>query len=202
MDETFQGKIRQAVNSGNKPAEQIRNKFTRRFLYSLPSTDKGKIIDSQEMFELEVTKAMLKNSDQRIVLHVNYGRGDNPTKKVTFPNFVLSTKFPDNVFILKNNTVVVCLNIVEEEDTNVMRIICATFDKVEKAFDDPYDSAEYHSYLVSKCSNQRFEEFNVNSIKAKMLALPYLPEVTTTLPDILKSVNDKWFVTALQHTVL
>jgi len=58
MDETFQGKIRQAVNSGNKPAEQIRNKFTRRFLYSLPSTDKGKIIDSQEMFELEVTKAM------------------------------------------------------------------------------------------------------------------------------------------------
>ena len=81
-------------------------------------------------------------------------------------------------------------------------MICATFDKVEKAFDNPFDSSEYDSYLVSKCNNDRYEEFNINSIKAKMLALPYLPENTTTLPDILKSLNDKWFVISLQHTVL
>ena len=50
MDETFQGKIRKAVHTGNKPAEQIRKRLVQRFLYLLPTRPDGTIVDSKDLF--------------------------------------------------------------------------------------------------------------------------------------------------------
>lgn len=80
IDETFQGKMRQAVHGGNLPAEQIRNRLVQRFLYLLPTNPDGTVIDSKSMFEMEVKKALLKNSKERIVLSFKIGREEDPTK--------------------------------------------------------------------------------------------------------------------------
>lgn len=200
MDETFQGKMRQAVHSGNRPAEQIRNRLVQRYLYLLPTRQDGTIVDSQDLFELEFKKAQQKNSKERIVINYKIGRGANPTKTVTFPNFVLSTKFPNNVVLLKNMSVVVCLNLVEHPDTNVLTMICLKFENVVDAFTTPYLSSRYQTYVASQIGS-RYEEYNVNNIKAKMLPLPFLPTDCSQMPKITDRTAGKWFVTALQHTV-
>ncbi len=88
MDETFQGKIRQAVHSGNLPAEKIRNRLVQRFLYLLPTKEDGTILDSKDLFELEVKKAQLKHSEERIVLQFKIGRGEIPPKQLHFPTLL------------------------------------------------------------------------------------------------------------------
>lgn len=69
-----------------------------RFLYLLPTHANGKIVSSEEMFELEVAKFKNKNSKSRIVIDFMIGRGKKPPKTVTFPGFTISNKFPNNVF--------------------------------------------------------------------------------------------------------
>ena len=201
MDETFKGKMRQAVHSGSKPAEQIRNRLVQRYLYLLPTRNDGTILDSKSLFELEVKKATQKGSKERIVLNYKVGRGSNPKKTVVFPNFTVTTTFPDNVLLMANESVVLCLNLVVDPDTNVMTMICAKFTAIDNPFPFPYHASRFQQYIVSNLS-PRVDVYNVNQIKAKMLACPYLLENYVMLPDIFEcSSKNRWFVTALQHTV-
>jgi hypothetical protein len=96
--ESFQIFARNGVRQGNQVCEQIRNRLMERFLYLLPIHANGKIVSSEEMFELEVAKFKNKNSKSRIVIDFKIGRGKKPQKTVTFPGFTISNKFPNNVF--------------------------------------------------------------------------------------------------------
>ena len=182
--------MRQAVHSGSKPAEQIRNRLVQRYLYLLPTSNDGTILDSKSLFELEVKKATQKGSKERIVLNYKVGR-----------NFTVTTTFPDNVLLMANESVVLCLNLVVDPDTNVMTMICAKFTAIDNPFPFPYHASRFQQYIVSNLS-PRVDVYNVNQIKAKMLACPYLLENNVMLPDIFeRSSKNRWFVTALQHTV-
>ena len=128
-------------------------------------------------------------------------KNSHGTKSATFPNSTVSTKFPDNVVLLKNKSVAVCLNLVEHPETNVLAMICKKFEKLENAFDIPYSSSRFHTNVGSHLS-ERYDEYNVNQIKAKMVPLPFLPSDCSKLADISeRSPTNKWFLSALQHTV-
>ncbi len=123
-----------------------------RFLYLLPTRGDGKILRSAEMFELEVAKFYNKSSKRLVVLEFNIGRGKKPTKTVIFSDFSITNKFPNNVFLMQNDTVVVCFDILNDSNTNVIRIGVRTFSSLESAFKVTYDSSRFNTSLGSKLS--------------------------------------------------
>ena len=146
--------------------EQIRNRLMERFLYLLPNQEDGKIISSEDMFELEVAKFKTKISKSLVVIDLKIGRGKKPTKTVTFAGFSISNKFPDNVLLMQNNSVVVCFDILKDSNSDVLQIGVKKFSCLESAFEVPYDSSRFSTFLGSKLS-ETVELFNVNNIKVK-----------------------------------
>lgn len=200
--ENFYRVFRNILRSGNKPLEQIRNRLVERSKYLLPTTADGMIMNSFEQFKLEVKKCEAKNSNKKIVLDFTVTKGLNGLKKLTFPNFVLSNKFPNNVCILKNKDIVVCQDIIEYPlKSNIFLIIGIKWKVKENAFSVPFLSSDHSIYVVSKLDN-RIGEWNVNCIAAKMYALPYKLTDYKVLPDISCTENPcEWFVTPIRHTL-
>lgn len=171
-----------------------------RFLYLLPTHDNGKILSSEEMFELELAKFKSKNSKSLVVIDLKIGRGKQPTKTITFPGFSMSNKFPNNVLLMQNGSVVVCFDILKDSNSDVLRIGVKTFSCLESAFNVPYESSRFSTFLGSKLS-ETVDIFNVNSIKAKMFAVPFAIDDHSKLPNILTCTSTKWFLTPIRHTL-
>jgi len=93
MFESVQSIHRVALKTGNKPCEQIRNRFIERFKYHHPTTTDGKIMDSHVLFEIEVAKAAQIQNKQQVVVEFKVGKKkENPTTTVTLPTFKISNK--------------------------------------------------------------------------------------------------------------
>ena len=198
--ESFQTFAKNGIRQGNKVCEQIRNRLMERFLYLLPNQEDGKIISSEDMFELEVAKFKTKISKSLVVIDLKIGRGKKPTKTVTFAGFSISNKFPDNVLLMQNNSVVVCFDILKDSNSDVLQIGVKKFSCLESAFEVPYDSSRFSTFLGSKLS-ETVELFNVNNIKGKMFAVPFAKEDCSKLPNILTCPSTKWFLTPIRHTL-
>ena len=123
-------------------------------------------------------------------------------KSITFPNFKLTNRFPNNVVLMRNNAVVVVDDISQDpQGRNIFKIFGPKFDQVYPAFRTPYESAKYFTFVATKI-RETGGEYNVNSIKCELFVTPL--DVTLDLkevPDILKTRNQKWFVTPLRHTI-
>jgi hypothetical protein len=153
--ETFQMFVRKGVRHGNKICEQVRNRLMERFLYPLPSKADGTIITNEEMFEIEVAKHSAKNSNQQIVVDWNPGRGHFPTQILTFPDYSISNKFPNNALLLRDASIVVCTSIIKNKDS-VFQIRGMKFEKVKDAFKVPYVSSRFNTVLASKLGDMIF----------------------------------------------
>ena len=203
--ENFQGFFCAHVISGNKTVEQLKNRLIERYKYLLPTLAVGSIITSTKLFELEVAKEELRNSvGHRIVVDFTIGRGVDPMKKLTFPDMIVTNKFPKNILLMTNGSVVVCTDIKEHpEGSNIFWMNCAKFRKLENAFVVPFVSSKYEIYLVSQYS-ELFDEFNANKIAAKMFAFPnQLKPDCDKLPNIIDPLSSqKWFVTPIRHSLI
>ena len=196
--ENFYRFFRNILSSGNKPLQQIRNRLVERSKYLLPTFSDGMIMNSTEHFFLEIERE--NNCHNKVVLNFKTGRGSDPEKKITFPDFVLSNKFPNNVALLKNGNVVVCTDFVENPlGSRVLLIIGFKFSLKEDAFHYSYASSSYGTYVVSKLDN-RINEWNLNNLAGKMYALPHKLNDYSALPDI-RTNTCKWFVTPIRHTL-
>lgn len=196
--ETFQMFVRKGVRHGNKICEQVRNRLMERFLYLLPSKADGSIITNEEMFEIEVAKHSAKNSNKQIVVDWNPGRGHFPTQILTFPDYSISNKFPNNVLLLRDASIVVCTSILKNKDS-VFQIRGMKFEKVKDAFKVPYVSSRFNTVLASKLGG--YDIWNVNAIRGKMFACPFDQNDCSTLPNIVTEKTAIWFVTPIRHTL-
>ena len=70
------------------------------------------IVHSSKQYFLEMKRAENKWKN-KITLNYKIGRGADPGGKITFSDFVYSNKFPNNIAILKNGSVVVCTDLIE-----------------------------------------------------------------------------------------
>lgn len=113
--ENFYNFFRKSLRSGLKPLEQWRNRLVERSKYLLPTASDGSILETDQMFKLEVKKFELEQSETKIVLDFSSKnrKEDLPLKSLTFSNFGLTNKFPENVFMLKNGVIAVCTDIIE-----------------------------------------------------------------------------------------
>ena len=190
--------FRNILSSENKPLEQIRNRLVERSKYLLPTSSDGMIINSSQ--QLLLGKEQEMNSSNKVVLSFKTGKGSDKEKKITFHDFVLSNKFPNNVALMKNGNVVVCTDFIENPPASkVLLIIGSKFSLKEDAFHYPYASSTYGTHIVSKLEN-RIGEWNLNCLQGKMYALPHKLSDYTDLPDIRTSTC-KWFVTPIRHTL-
>ena len=199
--ETFQMFARNDVRQGNKVCEQIRNRLMERFLYLLPTRADGTIVTDEEMFKIEVASYEARNSDKAVVVDWKPGRGNNPTEKLVFPDYAISNKFPNDVLLMKDNSVVVCTNIIKKSN-KVFQVKGLRFRKQDDAFPIPYISSRFNTHLVSK--PETYDIWNINAIKGKMFACPFNPKhctVNTPIPNIVTDKTTVWFVTPLRHTL-
>ena len=122
-------------------------------------------------------------------------------KVLKLKGFTITNCFPDNVCLLKNGSVIVCVDIQEHpEGSGVFSLIGFKFGKLENTFNTPFQSSKYHIHIASKLKN-RVSEWNINAVKSKMYTTPYkfCEEVRPfKLPDILSS-HSKWHVSPLFH---
>jgi hypothetical protein len=199
--ENFQGFFRNTILSGNLPVEQLRNRMIERFKYLLPTLSDGTIIQDLKLFKIEVARSEARVSRQKVVVDFSVGRGSNPTKTLFFPNFSLTNKFPNNICLMKNGAVVVCVDF-EADTSNSIELVGFKFLRLENAHTQPFVSSRFQIYLASKIAS-RISNYNVNCIAGKMYAMPHKVSAhLQVVPDILKRCSvQKWYVSPLRHTL-
>lgn len=173
--------------------------------YALTTGRDDRILSSFDEFEREADLLKSINSQTNVFIKCTMS---SVLKKLVFSTFVLSNRFPNNVFVSKDNAIIVCQDIIEYpmcSDNYV--IVGRKFCSKRDAFLLPYNSSDFDSYVVSKL-NKDVDEWDFNLIKGKMCAIPnkFNPfqcgNVLSPLPDILElNSNREWFVSAIQHTV-
>jgi hypothetical protein len=204
MFENIQHIFTRALRTGFKPVAQIRNRFIERYKYRLPTLGNGTVMNCYDLFQEEVEKASFVQSKAQVVTKWKIGKGSNPKKSLSLPTYTITNKFPNNVLLLKDDTVVVVENIIEcPPNSKVMKIIGRSFDVLEPAHPKPaqpdlFLSTRFNIYLASKLS--LVGEWNINFIKAKMFVVPYNPTDCHVLPNI-ESDPVKWYVSPLRHTL-
>jgi hypothetical protein len=201
--ENFQRFFRDQILSGNLPVEQLRNRMIERFKYLLPTAADGTIIDAVSLFKIEVARSELLHSKQKLIVDFSVSRGINPTKTILFPNFSITNKFPNNICLMRNGAVVVCVDFVDDrEENNVINIVGFKFLRLEDAHTVPFVSSRFQIYLASKIAS-RISDYDSKCIAGKMYAMPHrLNTECKELPDILESDSvQKWYVSPIRHTL-
>lgn len=195
-----------AISSGNLPVEQIRNRLIEKNKYVFPSTSDGRIITSFKEFEMEAKRMKTIHLKENAFISCSM---TERFKKLVFSTFTLSNKFPNNVCILANGSIVVCIDIIEyPKESREYSIVGRKFSSVVSAFNKPYCSKDYKTYVVSKLSHQ-IDEWDFNLIAGKMFAVPddfnnyrFGRVEEPRVPDILGEYsNAMWYVQPIQHTV-
>lgn len=184
--------------SGNLPVEQMRNRLMERSKYLLPTGPDGLIISTYQQFQIEASRLKLKDKDVNFVIEFKVNVGSDKYKLIRFPKFTLTNKFPDNVCLLKNGSIVVCVDIID--DANVLLIAGFKFRSLKECYKNPFPSSKFHTYVASNIA-LRPSEWNVHNVAGKMYVTPHkFRECSKGMPDILVPSN-KWFVSPLFHTL-
>jgi hypothetical protein len=110
------------------------------------------------------------NSGEKVVVTFTEWKG---TKKIVFPDYVLTNKYPNNICLLKNGIIVVCKDLIDSPPQSKVFLIIGSFFQVrESACVQPFMSSDYHTFLVSK-PDDLIREWNLNNLQCKMYAVPY-----------------------------
>jgi hypothetical protein len=120
-----------------------------------------------------------------------------PTQILTFPDYSISNKFPNNVLLLRDASIVVCTSIIKKD--SVFQIRGMKFEKLKDAFTEPHVSSRFNTVLASKLGG--YGIWNVNAIRGKMFACPFDRNDCSTLPNIVTEKTATWFVTPIRHTL-
>lgn len=193
--ESFQRVFKALLRSGNLPAEQIRNRLIERSKYMLPTGMDGLVLCTSHEFEKEALSVDEGSSLKNILIEFTC-RGEKWPKKLRFSTFTLSNKFPNNVCFLKNGSIVVVRDISEfPKGSGSIIIVCHKFRTVEDAFDSPYRSSEFQTFIASRLCH-RVYEWSIDMITSKAYALPYKTKGSIDI----YNPSEKWYVAPLRHT--
>lgn len=183
--ENFQQFFRNVPRSGFKIENQIINRLTERNKFILPKNNFGYEIDT------ECSNAIIGDASPIIVQFKDKGR--KWPKKLIFPEFILTNKFPNN-FCLLNNGVYFVVNDMLYDNEKVT-LTGTEFESVETAFCDPYLSSTFNIAIVSNPAMMK-SDYDCDSICAKLYAFP-MDTVSEFNPD---NLNQRWFVSPIHHT--
>lgn len=191
--ENFQSFFRKALRSGNLPAEQIRNRLIEKAKYELPTSSSGDIIANKVELMLEAEK--MGNFNTRGPLKLVVNRNIMLPKRLVFKKFELLSSEPNNVCLMNDGSVVVCLDFVNEANGNIL-IRGRKFEVLNSAFMSPYDSRIAHVYEGCNLSNTH-EHWQASNVQGKMYPLPKRPKsISVSLNDVSLS----WYLLLLHHT--
>jgi hypothetical protein len=188
--ENFLSFFRRCLRSGNLQAEQVRNRCVEKSKFQLPTTSCGAVIKNKVQLVVEANK-LKKTKKQRLLQFVD--KGDRWPKKLVFLNFVLTDRFPNNVFLSDAFSAFACVDIVN--NGGIIQIISKKFLSIENAFHKPYVSSKFHTFSASNLSIETFVK-RPSEIFTKMMALPLNP-----FPPIsLENVDLRWYLVPLFHS--
>lgn len=190
--ENFQRFFRKILRSGNLPAEQIRNRLIEKSKYQLPTSFSGEIIANKVELMLGAENMRELNLGGALRLVVN--RNVSLPKRLVFKNFELLSRKPDNVCLMSDGSVVVCLDFVNESNGNML-IIGRKFKVLNAAFMSPYDSRKAHAYEGSVLSKPK--RWLASDVEGKMYPLPKDPKSDSVS---FEDVTLSWYLLLLHHT--
>jgi hypothetical protein len=146
---------------------------------------------------MEAARLKLKDLDLNYVVEFQHNK---TSKLLRFPRFSVENKFPDNVYLLKNSSVVVCADILET-GKDVFVIAGFKFCQLKDSYKKHFSSSKFHVHIASKISPHP-SEWNVNNVAAKMYITPHkFADGIHSVPDIVKSPNSQWYVSPIFHTL-
>ena len=98
----------------------------------------------------------------------------------------------------------VCRDIIQDtNDPSIFKIVGSKFLRVKDAFNDPYVSSRFNTYVVCQLDDL-VNQWNINCITCKMYPFPMIKPYSdcSNLPDITEpqNSNNQWFLTPLRHT--
>lgn len=149
--ENFQSFFRRCLRSSNLQVEQIRNRLIEKAKYQLPTTACGTIIENKVQLMIESRK--IKAKSKALLKFVQ--RGERWPKKLVFTQFVLSNKFPNNVCLMKDRSVVVCNDIFLLDRVPYTKP--QKFLTLQDAFELPYRSSDFDIYAGSNLSTYMYD---------------------------------------------
>ena len=122
-------------------------------------------------------------------------------RKLRFAKFTLSNRFPNNICITRNCSVIVVLDIEQNpNDSDDICIIGRKFTSLVDAFTEPYVSSTYSTFIASNLSST-VNEWSIDVIKGKMYSFPYKLDASKGPADINKR-DQQWYVSPIHHTIL
>ena len=186
--ETFLSFFADCLRSGYLPSEQIRNRLIEKAKYQLPTTSCGQVISNKIQLEMEASK-----KSSRSVQFIN--NGEKWPKKLVFDSYTISNKFPNNICLLKDGSIVVCTDICRNS-SNRLAIVGREFGTLTTPFTKPYLATDHHIYRASNISVEE-SSWYIKDIKAKCYAFPLRPTAITNIFDS----GQHWFMSPRLHTL-
>lgn len=160
----------------------------------MPTTPEGELIFTSSQFKREVERTLLVANNPTIIYFDD--RCSKWPKKLIFPSFQLTNRFPNNFCLLDDGNVFVC-NDIKETSPGKVNVIGCKFNIQTDAFQSPFISSRFHMYAVSNPTSEIFE-LNATSISAKMWPFPRNVNVQHLN---VSDPEQSWFVSPLRHTM-
>lgn len=198
--ENFQRVFKNLLRSGNLATEQIRNRLIEKKKYALPTGQDGMILTNFEQFKVEAARLEKSRNPNANVIVEFIDDGDSG-KTIKFPQFTLSNRFPNNVCLMKNGSIVVCKDFIESpEGSGVFLMQGLKFRLLENCYTSPFPSSKFGIYFGSKIET-RLNEWNLNGVCGKIYAIPSdFHEKSQNVPDI-SIAKCKWYLSPIFHTL-
>jgi hypothetical protein len=136
----------------------------------------------RDAYELHITKSM-----QRLI----------------FRDFIISTKYPNNVVLVKNKGVCVVSKICYKEEHDAFFVTLAPFVKQGDFFKrHPCNSSVYDIYLVTGGISSRVQEINSKMISNQYVCLMFDRQTQSDDPKCLDKEKTSWVCIPLMHSSL
>jgi hypothetical protein len=116
--------------------------------YQLPTTSCGTVIESKVQLILEAKK---NNNKQLKFLN----KGDRCSKKIVFNDYVLSNRFPNNIFLDNEKALFVCVDFVADR-LEIETIVAHKFISLESVHRRPYISSNHSIFSGHNLSVETF----------------------------------------------
>ena len=145
--------------------QQFRNRLLELKNYQLPTDSEGyflKTIDMGSANNCLQSQSPLKFLQRK--------RTNFKQLEQLFSNFVITNRFPKNLFLFHPRTILVCNDVCEEQTPSgscTYKLTSHCFTNVISCYDEPFDSAKYHVYIGDNVS-PHLQTHDVTTLLCKM----------------------------------
>lgn len=167
------GKIRKLIHTANRPLAQICRR-----MHEMDNIKKFNFTQSS----LIIFKEKKNNRNDRIIL------------KIKYKQFIFTTKMPDNVVLLKNNSIIQITNFHHNKEQNILQVGGNIWNKIKSMYSYPIKSKNLQEWILEPTVSSTTILCDINNIFFKIIIIPIIKTDDNNVKEII-------YASALLHDV-